>query len=395
MTTGIVTLKAGRERSILRQHPWIFSGGIGRAQDAIPGEVVTVVDAQGQFLARGYWNPKSQIQVRILTWDDEPIDRDWWRRQLARAIGARVGSRPIGEVTARLVNAENDFLPGLVVDAYAGWLVFQALTLYVDKHKDMLVELLAALCQPYGIYERSDVDVRGKEGLKDAVGVRWGAEPPDEIASTLDGVTLLVDVRTGHKTGAYLDQTRNRAVLRQLTDGMARPLRVLNLFSFTGAFGLAVSDAQVRNVDSSLEALALGQRMAVANGRAADDFEWVQADCFQYVRACAAAGEQFEVVILDPPKFAHSAAQVEKAARAYKDLNLHAFRVVRPGGYLLTFSCSGAVDRDLFQKIVFGALLDSGRRGQMVQWLGAGEDHPVALTFPQGEYLKGLLVRVW
>lgn len=354
-----------------------------------------MVDAQGQFLARGYWNPKSQIQVRILTWDDEPIDRDWWRRQLARAIGARVGSRPIGEVTARLVNAENDFLPGLVVDAYAGWLVFQALTLYVDKHKDMLVELLAALCQPYGIYERSDVDVRGKEGLKDAVGVRWGAEPPDEIASTLDGVTLLVDVRTGHKTGAYLDQTRNRAVLRQLTDGMARPLRVLNLFSFTGAFGLAVSDAQVRNVDSSLEALALGQRMAVANGRAADDFEWVQADCFQYVRACAAAGEQFEVVILDPPKFAHSAAQVEKAARAYKDLNLHAFRVVRPGGYLLTFSCSGAVDRDLFQKIVFGALLDSGRRGQMVQWLGAGEDHPVALTFPQGEYLKGLLVRVW
>ena len=392
--TGVVTIHKGREKPIRQGHPWVFSGAIARAQGAVPGGVVTVTAQDEAFLARGYWNPKSQIQVRILTWQDEAIDDVWWRRMLARAAAARF---PQSSAGWRVVNAENDFLPGLIVDRYADFLVLQALTLHVDQQKAAIARLLAEVFDDAGmlvrgVYERSDVDVRGKEGLKPEIGLLWGDEPPERIAFSAHGFERLVDVRNGHKTGYYLDQVENHHLLAGL---MAQSLpggRVLNLFSYTGGFGLGV-DGAVVNVDASHEALKLAEDTYGANRRPTPTS--AQADVFQYVREAVAAGEQFDAIVCDPPKFAHTQQQVERAARGYKDLNLHCFRLLRPGGYLLTFSCSGAISADLFQKIVFGALVDSGRQAQILAHLGPGSDHPVALTFPEGAYLKGLLLRVY
>ncbi len=408
MSEGIITIHKGREKSILRQHPWIFSGAIASAQGAAPGDIVTVLAQDGGFLARGYWNPKSQIQVRILTWQDEPITEDWWRRMLRQAVHGRGIANSAYErsdnpqAAYRLVNAENDFLPGLTVDRYSDWLVLQALTLGIDTRKQMLASLLAEITPVTGIYERSDVDVRGKEGLRSQTGLLWGSEPPAHI-NIDEYVKILVDVRDGHKTGFYLDQSPNRKLLHQLlTEDFNGYCRLLNLFSYTGAFGLhalAAGGTQIVNVDSSADALELAEQNLHLNdfhlNQHQQSYEQVQADAFEYLREAVARGEQFDVIVCDPPKFAHNKQQVDRAARGYKDLNLHCFKLVKPGGYLMTFSCSGAISPDLFQKIVFGALADSGRQAQILKHLGPGDDHPVALTFPEGAYLKGLLLRVY
>ncbi len=401
MTEGIIHIRKGREKPIRNQHPWIFSGAIFRADDAVDGEIVTVVDHQGGFLGRGFWNRKSQIQVRIMTWQDEPIDRKWWRKMLQRAITKRYPS-PEFNAGNRIVNAENDFIPGLVVDRYSNFLVLQALTLYIDRNKTMIAGLLAELFAEAnmlikGIYERSDVDVRGKEGLGHSTGVLWGEEPPELISFRKDDSVLLVDVRTGHKTGYYLDQCENHSIIANLAkhNGWTKETHsLLNTFSFSGGFGLQAS-AHVVNVDSSTEALELAEATYRENDWQANDVEYVQADVFQYLRDCADDGTQYDMVILDPPKFAQNKRQVDNAARGYKDINLNGFHLVKSGGYLLTFSCSGAISQDLFQKIVFGALADSGRQAQIIKQVGASSDHPIALTFPEGEYLKGLLLQVF
>ncbi len=410
---GTIVIKPNREKPIRNQHPWIFSGAIEAVRDnPAPGDVVTVLSHSGAFLARGYWNPKSQIQVRILTWQDEPINEGWWWRMIHRAVALRreLYLSPDEPPTNayRLINAENDFLPGLIVDRYGDWLVLQALTLHVDQQKRELAQLLVEVCAEFdleikGVYERSDVDVRGKEGLKQETGLLLGEEPPELIwIGDLARVMIPVDVRHGHKTGGYLDQAHNRWLFFELFS-MSREFEVLNLFSYTGGFGLfaaAFGGRRIINVDASREALELAEK-AMLNIFDPDDenetksSEYIQADVFEYLRDAVAAGDQFDVVVCDPPKFAHNAGQVEKAARGYKDLNLNSFKLVKPGGYLMTFSCSGAISRDLFQKIVFGALADSGRQAQIVRFLSASDDHPVALTFPEGEYLKGLLLRVY
>ncbi len=410
---GTIIVKPNREKPIRNQHPWIFSGAIESVRDnPAPGEIVTVLSHNGDFLARGYWNPKSQIQVRILTWQDEIIDEDWWRTMIRRAVALRreLYLSPDEPPTNayRLINAENDFLPGLIVDRYGDWLVLQALTLHVDQQKQQIAQLLVEVCTEFdltikGIYERSDVDVRGKEGLKQETGLLLGDEPPDLIwIGDMARVMIPVDVRHGHKTGGYLDQAHNRWLFFELFS-MSREFEVLNLFSYTGGFGLfaaAFGGQRIVNVDTSREALELAEKAMLNIFDAADEgetksAEYIQADVFEYLRDAVAEGQQFDVVVCDPPKFAHNAQQVEKAARGYKDLNLNAFKLVKSGGYLMTFSCSGAISRDLFQKIVFGALADSGRQAQIVRFLSAGDDHPVALTFPEGEYLKGLLLRVY
>ncbi len=411
--TGTIIVKPNREKPIRNQHPWIFSGAIEAVRDnPAPGDVVTVLSHSGDFLARGYWNPKSQIQVRIMTWQDEAIDDDWWRGMIRRAIALRreLYLSPDEPPTNayRLINAENDFLPGLIVDRYGDWLVLQALTLHIDQQKHRLAQLLVEICAEFdltikGIYERSDVDVRGKEGLKQETGLLLGDEPPELIwIGDMARVMIPVDVRHGHKTGGYLDQAHNRWLFFELFS-MSREFEVLNLFSYTGGFGLfaaAFGGRRIVNVDSSREALELAEQAMQNIIDPTDDqetksSEYIQADVFEYLRDAVAEGQQFDVVVCDPPKFAHNAQQVEKAARGYKDLNLNAFKLVKSGGYLMTFSCSGAISRDLFQKIVFGALADSGRQAQIVRVLSAGDDHPVALTFPEGEYLKGLLLRVY
>lgn len=409
MNMASVIIAKGREKSILRQHPWIFSGAVKRVEgDPQPGEIVDVLTHEGQPLGQGYWNPKSQISVRLLTWS-ETVDERWWRRQIERAIHGRMER---GEVPAarRLVNAENDYLPGLIIDRYGDWLVLQALTLTIDQQKAALaqiaVDVLAGLdVRIKGVYERSDVDVRRKEGISQQSGVLWGEEPPEFIHTHLgpDGqAEIWVDVREGHKTGYYLDQRDNwRAVAEQVracVDNTGQ-CRVLNLFSYTGGFSLvalANGATSVVNVDRSHDALELAEKMHEANGfsgTSVDAVEFIQADVFEYLRD--QVGQEYDIVILDPPKFAHNQQQVEKAARGYKDINLNALKLIRPGGFLFTFSCSGAISRDLFQKIVFGALDDSKRQAQILRWLAAADDHPVALTFPEGEYLKGLLLRVY
>lgn len=418
MTEGIVTIKQGREKPIRNQHPWIFSGAIASAKNANPGDIVNVVDHKGGFLARGYWNPKSQIQVRILTWQDEPITEEWWRRMLQRAVDGRALQNIVQEedqedqiwkpIGYRLVNAENDFLPGLVVDRYADYLVLQALTLGIHQRKQMLAEQLAALLKVKGVYERSDVDVRAKEGLSFQTGVLWGDEPPELIDMYEYSIQIKVDVRGGHKTGFYLDQAVNRKLLFDLLSsdyGADFPWRVLNLFSYTGGFGLHAlswNGVSAVFVDSSEDALKLAEQNiklnvdhGTINPERGNEYELIQADAFDYLHSAVERGEQFDVIVCDPPKFAHNKQQVERATRGYKDLNLNCFRLIKPGGYLMTFSCSGAISADLFQKVVFGALADSGRQAQIIKHLGPSDDHPVALTFPEGAYLKGLLLRVY
>jgi 23S rRNA (cytosine1962-C5)-methyltransferase len=396
--SGIVVLKRGRARPVNQRHPWIYSGSIERVEgDPADGDVVDVRDAGSNWLARGYYNARSQIVVRLLTWQqDEQIDVEFWRRRLERAIAARraLASDPATDAY-RLVHAESDYLPGLVVDRYGDWLVVQFLTLGVERWKDELVRLLVGLSDDAkGIYERSDVDVREKEGLAQRTGLLWGEEPPGEIEIVENGRPFLVDVRRGHKTGFYLDQRENRARLPAFCAGA----EVLDAFSYVGGFSVYAAAGGAKSVtlvDESAPALELARRNLAINGCESAEAEFVEGNVFSVLRGYRAEERRFDVVVLDPPKFAHSGREVERAARAYKDVNLLAFQLLRPGGVLFTFSCSGAVSADLFQKIVFGAALDAGRDAQIVGHLAQGADHPVALTFPEGAYLKGLICRVW
>lgn len=392
-----ITLKPGREKSVRNRHPWLFSGAIHTIDPkANDGDIVDAHSNTGQWLARGYLNRRSQIQVRLLSWQaDAAIDEAFWRGRLQRALAGRASLAADPQTTAyRLVHAESDGLPGLVVDRYGDWLVMQCLTLGVERIKPLLTRLLVELCQPAGIVERSDVEVRGKEGLRPAVGLLHGPTPAGPVEIMEHGQRFLVDLLGGQKTGFYLDQRENRRRVAAYCQGA----RVLNAFSYSGGFAvhaLAAGAAHVSNLDSSLEALELGERNLALNGFDPDgQAEGVAGDVFQVLRDWRAAGQRFDVIILDPPKFAHSQQQVERAARAYKDINLLAMQLLPPGGVLATFSCSGLVSADLFQKILFGASVDAGRDVQVVERLGQGSDHPLLLSFPEGEYLKGLVCRM-
>lgn len=398
---GIVILRRGREKPLLQRHPWVFSGAIdperGTLDGVEPGGIVDVRDYRGGFLARGYYNPRSQIRVRVLTWDQtDLIGRAWWRVRLARAIAARSALAEREDVTAyRLVNAESDGLPGLIVDRYGEYLVLQVLTLGIEKVRDAIIEGLVELLHPAGIIERSDVDVRRKEGLEETVGVLWGEAPPDPLLITEHGLRYPVDVFHGHKTGFYLDQRDSRAWL--LASPFVAGAEVLNAFSYTGSFGVCAARSGARlivNVDSSEPALEMARQAMALNGLEAVAAEYVAADIFDLLREYREEERAFDLIILDPPKFAHRASQVERAARGYKDINMLAFQLLRPGGLLLTFSCSGQVSPDLFQKIVFSASVDAGRQAQIIGWFAQPADHPVLLSFPEGRYLKGLACRM-
>ncbi|MBS3783658.1 MAG: class I SAM-dependent rRNA methyltransferase, partial [Anaerolineae bacterium] len=328
-----------------------------------------------------------------------------------RALGLGVPQKPAAATTAyRVAHAESDYLPGLIVDRYDAWLVLQFLTLGVDRRRDLIVETLVRHFAPEGIrgiYERSDVDVREKEGLSQRAGPLWGEQPPETVEIQENGKRFLVDLQTGHKTGFYLDQRENRASVSPY----CQEAEVLDAFAFTGGFAVnaaAGGAAHVTLVDSSAASLQLARRNIALNspglaGRIRDPalvgrdrrFSYVEGDVFEVLRRFRADGRRFDVVILDPPKFAHTRRQVEAASRAYKDINLLALQILRSGGLLLTFSCSGRVSSDLFQKIVFGAVADTDRSAQIIKRLSQGADHPVALTFPEGAYLKGLTCRVW
>jgi 23S rRNA (cytosine1962-C5)-methyltransferase len=400
---GIVVLKRGRDKPVRNRHPWIFSGAIHRIEGEVQdGDLVRVVDGRGQYLATGYLNRRSQIVVRLLTWDaDELVETDFWRRRLERAIAGRAPLAGDPATNAyRLIHAEADGLPGLVVDCYADWLVVQCLTMGIARRRDEIVALLAdpsnfpgrKLLAPAGIYARDDASVRRKEGLPLESGPLWGVEPPDLVEITEHGRRFLVDLKRGHKTGFYLDQRENR----QRTAAHCGGADVLNAFAYTGGFGVYAGQAgaqSVVNVETSAGALALAEENVALNGCAPQ--EMVMGDVFQVLRGYRDEGRTFDLVILDPPKFATSQAQLMDASRGYKDVNLLALKLLRPGGCLVTFSCSGLVSADLFQKIVFGASVDADRDVQILEQLAQGPDHPVLLTFPESAYLKGLVCRVW
>jgi len=392
-----VVLKRNHARPVLQRHPWVFSGAIERIEGEVAdGDLVEVRDAGHNWLARGFLNRQSQIAVRLLTWrQDEAVDHAFWRGRLERAVAARRGLAGGRTITAcRLVHAESDYLPGLIVDRYGAWLVVQFLALGTARRKEEIVDLLAGTVDGVrGIYERSDVEVRSKEGLGQSTGRVWGEEPPELVEVLENGLRFLVGVRQGHKTGFYLDQRENRARLPAFCDGA----EVLDVFAYTGGFGVYAAGgkaAQVTLVESSAPALELARRNLALNGFERCGVEYEEGDAFSVLRGYRAQGRRFDVAVLDPPKFAHSRREVERAARAYKDINLLALQLLRPGGVLFTSSCSEAVSADLFQKIVFGAAVDAGREAQIIGYLAQGADHPVALTFPEGAYLKGLICRV-
>ncbi|OJB06860.1 class I SAM-dependent rRNA methyltransferase [Burkholderia ubonensis] len=398
-----VTLKPSKDKSLLRRHPWIYANAIDRVDGKpAPGATVIVRAHDGRFLARGAYSPHSQIRVRVWSFDEnEPIDHAFFKRRVQRAVAHR-NTMVSGTGTVRLVFGEADGLPGLIVDHYVedsgaasprGQLVCQFMAAGVEAWKDAIVAALVGATGCPNVYERSDVSIREKEGLEQTTGVLAGDPPPATLITNENGVRYHVDVPNGHKTGFYVDQRDNRALVTQYANGRD----VLNCFCYTGGFSLAAlkgGAARVVSIDSSGDALALAQQNVVANGFDPARASWLDADAFKTLRRLVDEGDRFDLIVLDPPKFAPTRDSVDRAARAYKDINLSGFKLLRPGGLLFTYSCSGAIDMDLFQKIVAGAAADAKVDARILKRLGAGVDHPLLSAFPEGEYLKGLLLQI-
>lgn len=388
-----VVVKPGREKSLRHRHPWVFSGAIARVEgEPGPGETVAVVAHDGAPLAWAAWSPASQIRARVWSFDPGArIDGDFLGARLAAAIARRSGLLDEHHDACRLVHAESDGLPGLVVDRYADTAVVQLLSAGAERWREFWPEAIARAAGVRSVYERSDAEVRALEGLEPRAGPLLG-DPPRTVRIREAGLAYEVDVAHGQKTGFFLDQRDNRALACRVAKGC----EVLNAFCYTGGFtvaALAGAARRVVSVDTSEEALALGRRNVEANRLNPERAEWVAADVFQYLRKLRDQGRRFGLIVLDPPKFAPTERHVEKAARAYKDINLWAMKLLAPGGRLLTFSCSGAVGPELFQKIVAGAAADARADLVVEARLGASADHPLSIHFPEGEYLKGLALR--
>lgn len=394
---GEIVLKRGKEKALLNHHPWVFSGAIKRINEAGDGDDVDILDSEGNWLARGSFNSHSQIAARVWTFErEQEVDRAFFLSRLEASISrrGRSGNQEMGEDfrgACRLVNAESDGIPGLVVDRYQEFVVAQYLTIGVESHKNEIVDALEDLLRPRGIYERSDSEVRKKEGLVTTSGVLRGQEPPDRLQIIENSLNYLVDVKQGHKTGFYLDQSENRRKAAPYLLG-----EVLNVFAYTGGFGLNAAKegaVKVLNIDTSAKSLQLAQENFELNRLEAGS-ENVVADAFQILRSFREENRRFDAIVLDPPKFVASQGQMERGLRGYKDINLLAFQILRAGGALVTFSCSGLVASELFQKVIFGAARDADREGLIVEKMTQASDHPISLAFPEAEYLKGLIVKV-
>ncbi|CAG0985223.1 Ribosomal RNA large subunit methyltransferase I [Anaerolineales bacterium] len=397
-----ITLNPNREKSLLRRHPWVFASAI-RSVDAssAPGSTVDLISSEGYFLARASYSPTSQIRARVWTFIDEPVDKEFFRRKIRLAIELRQKLKVESHTNAyRLLHGESDGIPGLIVDRYDNVLVLQSLTAGSEFWKETFADILVEETGIQNIYERSDADVRELEGLKPQCGVlrysntrSLNMQTEDRISNIVIeeyGLKFKVDIQHGHKTGFYLDQRENRHRVGELV----KDCDVLNCFCYTGGFSihaLANGAKSVLSVDSSADALALLEENIALNRVPADRHAALEGDVFQLLRKFRDANRSFDMIILDPPKFAPTASHAEKASRAYKDINLLAFKLLRSGGTLATFSCSGGIDAALFQKIVASAALDAGTDATIIEHLSQGSDHPVSLHFPEGAYLKGLI----
>ena len=403
--TATLVLKPGREKSLLRLHPWVFSGAIAHVKgEPAMGDTVAVRASDGRFLAWAACSPASQIRARVWSFAEAQVpDEAFLHARISAAVSRRVANICNTETDAlRLVHAEADGLPGLIADRYGGMLVVQITSAGAERWRDVLVDALRTASACSRIYERSDADVRALEGLPVRAGSLMGAAPDRPMVITEHGLQYRVDVVAGQKTGFFLDQRDNRAAI----GGLSRDREVLNCFCYTGGFTLSAlrgGARSVMSVDSSGAALALARDNAALNGldtelmdghgSAVARVEWVDADVFRHLRDLRNQGRSFDLIILDPPKFAPTSKDAERAARGYKDINLNALKLLRPGGLLATFSCSSGVSADLFQKIVAGAAADAGLSCGVERRFFAAADHPVLLEFPEGEYLKGLLLQ--
>ena len=388
-----VHLKKGREKSLRRHHPWIFSGAVERVTgNPAAGDTVEVRDAAGKVLALAAWSPQSQIRARVWSFDASSIDPAFFRSRLQAALALREALPAAKHTNAlRLVHGESDGLPGVVVDRYADVLVAQFLSTGAERWREGILNHLMELSGCEAVFERSDAEVRKLEGLAPRAGFVRGNRNASRCPIIEHGLNFRVDVQAGQKTGFFLDQRENRQRIRALAQGR----RVLDGFCYTGGFALAAlagGAAHVTALESSAEALEVAKDNLAANPLDPSKVDFQKADVFAHLRVLRDQGQRYGLIILDPPKFAPTAAQAHNAARAYKDVNLLAFKLLAPGGLLATFSCSGGVDAPLFQSIIAGAALDAGAQAKIVERFGAAADHPVALEFPEGEYLKGLLL---
>lgn len=391
-----IKLKKGKDKAARQLHPWIFSGAIdciiGKPAD---GDLITVIDEGEKFLAVGYYNSQSRVAVRLLEWDPEiNVDELWWKTRIQQAVDARKHLLESDDTnTYRLIFSEADYLPGLIVDRFADYLSVQFLTSGIERVKNIVIDELRVLLKPKGIFDRSDISSRAHEGLPEIGGVVWGDAPPEFVEILENGIKYLVNISQGQKSGFYCDQRINRKMLATY----AKNKRVLDCFSYSGGFTLNClqnSPIEVVSVDSSKLAIETLQKNIILNGFNPELLTVIQADVNKQLRQFKESGEKFDVIILDPPKYAPSRSSLVKASRAYKDLNQHAMKLLTQGGLLATFSCSGAVDINLFKQILAWAALDAGKEVQFIAQFSQPEDHPVRASFPEGEYLKGLLCRV-
>jgi len=391
-----VILKPGREKALKRRHPWIFSMAIKKVKgQAELGATVDILDSQGNWLARGAYSPESQIRVRVWTFDEtEFVDQAFFVKRITAAYQARKTLIAAQGLTGfRLVAAESDYLPGITIDHFDQTLVCQLLSAGAEHHRAAIIGALEHLFPEHNIYERSDVDVRKKEGLTPLAGPIKGELGDDLTVIKENGHQILVDIKAGHKTGFYLDQRDNRAI----AGDYCKDKTVLNCFSYTGTFGiyaLANGAKHFTNVDLSQGALDIAKQNIELNNLDISKVDFVKADVFKLLRRYRDEGKTFDVIILDPPKFADNKAQLNGACRGYKDINMVAMQLLNPGGTLLTYSCSGLMPADLFQKVVADAALDAGRDAQIIARLSQASDHPIASTFPEGFYLKGLALTI-
>ncbi len=384
-----VTLRKTRETRVRGGHPWIYASEIEKVEGAFDnGDIVDVADFRGKFIGRGFYNPQSQISLRILTRNDEPCDRDFFARRIQEAWDYR--RLLCDPMSCRLIYSESDFLPGLVVDKFAGVLVLQSLSLGIERIKDMICDLLMEIIQPVGIWERSDVPVRRLEGMEQTTGLLRG-EVPDEVDMVENGIHFLVDVKHGQKTGFFLDQKQNRAALAPL----CRDARVLDCFCHNGSFSLHAAKYGARSVlgvDISEEALEVARRNAALNGFENVTFE--AHNCFDLLHELTDAGEKFDLVILDPPAFTKNKAAVPSAIRGYKEINLRGLKLVRPGGFLVTCSCSQHVLPEMFQDVINQAARDAKKRIRLVEYRTQGYDHPILPQSVETKYLKTMIIQV-
>lgn len=390
-----VILNKGKDKAVKQLHPWIFSGAIkSKIGDIEDGELVEVLNIEGERIATGVYNNKSRVAVRLLTFGDATIiDESWWRTRVREAIEHRLHLINEHNSAIRLIFAEADFLPGLIADKYGDYISIQVHSAALEKVKHILIDEMVQCLQPKGIYERSDLRSRAFEGLPNTNGLVYGVEPPEFVDIIENGVNYQVNIIDGQKSGFYCDQRDNRWHTAQYAKGK----KVLDCFCYSGGFtlnALKFGAASVTAVDSSALAIETLERNLSLNDFGEAEVKGVKSDVNQYLRTLGAEGATFDLIILDPPKYAPSRSALEKASRAYKDLNRRGMMLLEKGGLLATFSCSGAMDIDTFKQVIAWAAIDAGKQIQFIKQFSQPEDHPVRASFPEGEYLKGLLVRV-